>query len=155
MLNYVEYFGPNIIEGVAESWVELGGGGWSWVKLGARFSNTHLILTLPPDAFHKTFWGAIKKSENKDLSSFSIFVQDRDGKITKTKLSFSHVLHKLWNYWLKCALVQSDFRILRSLCIWKEAINVLVILQWEITFKTTLTDWVYPKNDILEGSGVQ
>ena len=23
-------------------WNELGGGGWSWVELGARFSNTHL-----------------------------------------------------------------------------------------------------------------
>ena len=47
------FFCPNIVEGVAESWVEQGGGGWSWVKLGARFSNTHLILTLPPHAFHK------------------------------------------------------------------------------------------------------
>ena len=26
---------------VEMSWVELGGGGWSWVELGARFSNTH------------------------------------------------------------------------------------------------------------------
>ena len=23
--------------------MELGGGGWSWVKVGARFNNTHLI----------------------------------------------------------------------------------------------------------------
>ena len=30
--NYVQYFGSNIFEGVAESWVEV----------GARFSNTHL-----------------------------------------------------------------------------------------------------------------
>ena len=22
------------------SWVEVGGGGWSWVEVGARFSNT-------------------------------------------------------------------------------------------------------------------
>ena len=53
----MRYFGSNIVEGVAESWVEaemswvevdgagwswveLGGGGWSWVELGARFSNT-------------------------------------------------------------------------------------------------------------------
>ena len=51
-------FGSNIVEGVAESWVEsemswvevdgagwrwmeLGGGGWSWVQVSARFSNTH------------------------------------------------------------------------------------------------------------------
>ena len=26
--NYVQYFGSNILEGVAESWVEVGGGGW-------------------------------------------------------------------------------------------------------------------------------
>ena len=52
--NYMQYFGSNIVEGVAESWVEaemswvelgggwneLGGGGWIWVKVGARFSNT-------------------------------------------------------------------------------------------------------------------
>ena len=25
-------------------WNELGGGGWSWVEVGARFSNTHLFL---------------------------------------------------------------------------------------------------------------
>ena len=64
----MQYFGSNIVEGVAESWVEaemswvevggggwrwmelggagwswveLGGVGWSWVELGARFSNTH------------------------------------------------------------------------------------------------------------------
>ena len=36
--NYVQYFGPNIVEGVAESWVEtdmswveVDGAGWSWV----------------------------------------------------------------------------------------------------------------------------
>ena len=44
------YFGSNIVVGVAESWVEAetswvevdgaGGGGWSWVELGARFSST-------------------------------------------------------------------------------------------------------------------
>ena len=54
MPNYVQYFGSNIVGGIAESWVEaemslvevdgvewrLGGAGWSWVELGARFSNT-------------------------------------------------------------------------------------------------------------------
>ena len=39
--NYVQYFGSNIVEGVAESWteakmswVEVGGAGWRWVELG-------------------------------------------------------------------------------------------------------------------------
>ena len=53
----MQYFGSNIAEGVAESWVEaemswvevdgagwrwmvLGGDGWSWVVVGAWFSNT-------------------------------------------------------------------------------------------------------------------
>ena len=50
MPNYVRYFGSYNIEGVAGSrveavmsWVEgvvVGGGGWSWVEVGARFSNT-------------------------------------------------------------------------------------------------------------------
>ena len=50
LLNYVQYFGSNI-EGVAESWVEaeiswveLGGGGWSWVEVDARFSNTRYYI---------------------------------------------------------------------------------------------------------------
>ena len=38
--NYVRYFGSYNVEGVAKSWVEVDGGGWSWVELGARFSNT-------------------------------------------------------------------------------------------------------------------
>ena len=43
------YLGSNIVESVAESWmeaemswVEVGGAGWSWMEVGARFSNTHL-----------------------------------------------------------------------------------------------------------------
>ena len=47
--NYVPCFGSNNVESVAESWVEaemswveLGGGGWSWVELNSRFSNTLL-----------------------------------------------------------------------------------------------------------------
>ena len=46
--NYVQYFGSNIVESVAESWVEtetswveVDGAGWSWVELGAPFSNTY------------------------------------------------------------------------------------------------------------------
>ena len=38
--NYVQYFGPNIVEGVRESWLEtemswmeVDGGGWSWVQV--------------------------------------------------------------------------------------------------------------------------
>ena len=46
----MQYFGSYNVEGVAESLVEaemtrvkvveLGGGRWSWVEVGARFSNT-------------------------------------------------------------------------------------------------------------------
>ena len=50
--NYVRYFCSYNVEGVAESWVELGGAGWRlkwarwrWTELGARFSNTHYIIT--------------------------------------------------------------------------------------------------------------
>ena len=46
--NYVRYVGSNNAEGVAErwieaemSWVEVVGGGWSWVEVGTRFSYTH------------------------------------------------------------------------------------------------------------------
>ena len=48
--NYVQYFGSNIVEGIAESWVEAD---TSWVEVGARFSNTlietdnlHVLFTL-------------------------------------------------------------------------------------------------------------
>ena len=57
----MQYFGSNIVEGVAESsveaeirwvevggagwrWMELGGGGWSWMEVGARFSNTQIKI---------------------------------------------------------------------------------------------------------------
>ena len=30
----MQYFGSNIVEDVAESWVEADGGGWSWVEVG-------------------------------------------------------------------------------------------------------------------------
>ena len=59
----MQYFGLNIVEGVAESWVEaemswvkvdgarwswveLGGGGWRWVEVGARFSNTRFSMNI-------------------------------------------------------------------------------------------------------------
>ena len=38
--NYVQYFGSNNIEGVAESWVE---DEMSWVEVGPGFSNTHFF----------------------------------------------------------------------------------------------------------------
>ena len=61
--NYVWYFGSNIVEGVAESWVEaemswvevdgagwrwmeVDGGGWSWVEVDAQFSNAVLKVVL-------------------------------------------------------------------------------------------------------------
>ena len=47
----MQCFGSNIVKGVAESWVEVemswvkvDGAGWSWVEVGARFSNTHIIM---------------------------------------------------------------------------------------------------------------
>ena len=53
LFNYVQYFGSNNVEGVAESWVEaemnwveFGGGGWSWVEVDARFSNTFFEIKL-------------------------------------------------------------------------------------------------------------
>ena len=46
--NYVRYFGSYNVESVVGSWVEaemswveVDGAEWSWVKVGARFSNTH------------------------------------------------------------------------------------------------------------------
>ena len=47
--NYMQHFSSNNVEGVAErwvevqmSWLEVGGGGWSWVEVGEWFSNTHV-----------------------------------------------------------------------------------------------------------------
>ena len=31
--NYVQYFGSNIVEGVAENWVEVDGTRWGWVEV--------------------------------------------------------------------------------------------------------------------------
>ena len=49
--NYLQYFGSNNVEGVEESWVEtemswvrVDGGGWSWVEVGERFTNTQFCL---------------------------------------------------------------------------------------------------------------
>ena len=38
--NYVQYFGSDNVEGVAESWVETE---MSWVEGDARFSNTYFF----------------------------------------------------------------------------------------------------------------
>ena len=43
--NYVQYFASNVVEGIAESWVEVDGAEWSSVELGAGFSNTHLNIS--------------------------------------------------------------------------------------------------------------
>ena len=67
LLNYMQYFGSNIVEGVAESlveaemswvevemsWVEVDGGGCSWVEVGARFSNTRLFCISAKEIFFK------------------------------------------------------------------------------------------------------
>ena len=47
--NYVQYFGLNIVEGVADSWVETE---MNWVEVGARFSNAR-------------FYRALGKNDNK------------------------------------------------------------------------------------------
>ena len=48
--NYVQCFGSNVVESVAESWVEAemswvkaDGAGWIWMKVGTWFSNTHVF----------------------------------------------------------------------------------------------------------------
>ena len=40
LFDYVEYFGSNNIEGIAESWVEAA---MSWEEVVAWFSNTHFF----------------------------------------------------------------------------------------------------------------
>ena len=55
--NYVQYFGSNIVEGVAESWVETemswvepDGAGWSWVVVnGAGWRWVHGLVILIVD----------------------------------------------------------------------------------------------------------
>ena len=49
MPNYMRYFGSNNAEGFGESWVEaemswveVDSAGWSWVEVGAQFSNTQI-----------------------------------------------------------------------------------------------------------------
>ena len=45
------------------SWVEVDGAGWSWVELGARFSNTHLKkVNLESFCDEKEIYGALKIS---------------------------------------------------------------------------------------------
>ena len=58
--NYVQYFGSNIVEGVAESWVEVemswvevDGGGWRWVHslvipFDDIFKNLSLVVSYSP-----------------------------------------------------------------------------------------------------------
>ena len=62
----MQYFGSNIVESVAESWVEaemswvevkmswveVDAARWSWVELGAWFSNTDICFQLPLRSSH-------------------------------------------------------------------------------------------------------
>ena len=77
----MQYFGSSIVEGAAESWVEaemswveVDGGGWSWVEVGARFSNTHLFILSP---FLRNLIGAKLKefgySQNQILVNLKTF----------------------------------------------------------------------------------
>ena len=59
--NYVQYFGSNIVEPVAETWVEAGmnwvevdGAGWSWVEVdGAGWSLVHgLVIPICKSNYH-------------------------------------------------------------------------------------------------------
>ena len=61
MLNYVQYFGSNIVKGVAESWVkaemswvEVDGAGWSWL-LGLVIPYIKLKLTFPHKQLYSSF----------------------------------------------------------------------------------------------------
>ena len=63
----MQYFGSNIVEGVAESWmeaemswVEVDGAGWSWVELGARFSNTLYFLRYAHVSYVKSLFTNIQ-----------------------------------------------------------------------------------------------
>ena len=98
MPNYVQYFGSNIVEGVAESWVEaemswveVGGGGWSWVEVGARFSNTHLFILSP---FLRNLIGAKLKefgySQNQILVNLKTF-STRKGIHTWNEIRLSNI----------------------------------------------------------------
>ena len=58
----MQYFGSNIVEGVAESWVEaelswveVNEAEWNWVELGARFNNTYFTKTKFFCRFYFTF----------------------------------------------------------------------------------------------------
>ena len=43
--NCVQYFGSNMTEGVAESWVEVGGAGWRWMEIdGAGWRWVHGLV---------------------------------------------------------------------------------------------------------------
>ena len=76
--NYMQYFGSNTVEGVAESQVEVDGakwrlkwtsrGEWSWVELGGggyTVYNTHFILAHFSAMFH--FYSPLKLQKTKDI----------------------------------------------------------------------------------------
>ena len=58
-------------------------------------------------SLHETFWGTTKKCENKNLSSFFLFVRDWDGKglkaseNTKRSKVFGISRGYKWEYWLE------------------------------------------------------
>ena len=97
LASYVQYFGSNIVEDVAESWVEaemswvevdgagrrlkwagwrwkeLGGGGWSWVEVGPRFSNTLFFMSIFKSLL---FFFAFKMTSFTDISRILLkFIQ--------------------------------------------------------------------------------
>ena len=55
--NYVQYFGSNIVEGFAESWVEVDGAGCRWVHslvipFDDIFKNLSLVVSYTPVMLH-------------------------------------------------------------------------------------------------------
>ena len=65
--NYVQYFGSNIVEGVAESWVEVDGTGWRWVHslvihFDDVFKNLSLAVSYTPVMLHSQwhYWSLHK-----------------------------------------------------------------------------------------------
>ena len=114
--NYVWYFGSNIVEGVAESWeetqmswLEVHGVGWrlkwarwkwwSWMEVGARFSNALLKIVL------QTGLNVYRES-----SGGSRFVTQTHGVIqmVTNKIYFMHQFHFPSKYILsKCANTNS------------------------------------------------
>ena len=70
-------------------WNELGGGGWSWVELGARFSNTQISSKVITEHLKKTLPFLI--SSNQSGNVFGQFISE-GGRLIFEILQISHSL---------------------------------------------------------------